>query len=278
MENNQELFKQAILDAKAVRETAMAAARTTLAEHFEPFIKQTMQETLSEDMNDESADMEESKMEDDDLKENDLDAILKELDSLSEDMDGEGADMEEGKKQGTTAGYSEKAHVAKGDTGYDQKAKVSKGGTGYPEKAKSSIHEAEDDDTEDADADFDDEAEEAGEDVTKGIEGAHDAEGGDAQEIVDITVGELKDIIRDVFMQLQGGGEDLGADQGAFDADTEMAADMGGEEVEDDSKEISLEEILAELEAEEKKVEEAAHVPGSEIDPKAGDVLSLIHI
>ena len=42
---NQELFKQAILDAKAVRETAMAAARTTLAEHFEPFIKETMEDS-----------------------------------------------------------------------------------------------------------------------------------------------------------------------------------------------------------------------------------------
>ena len=49
MENNQELFKQAILDAKAVRETAMAAARNTLAEHFEPYIKESMRETLSED-------------------------------------------------------------------------------------------------------------------------------------------------------------------------------------------------------------------------------------
>jgi len=266
MENNQELFKQAILDAKAVRETAMAAARTTLAEHFEPYIKQTMQETLSEDMDKE---MEESKMDDEELKENHLDAILRELDELAEDMDGEEVNMEEGHIK--SDGYDGKK--GRGQSGYDEKAKVSRGGTGYPEKAKSSIHEAEEDD---ADEDFDDNAEKAGEDVTKDMEaGGDEAMGGDAQEVVDITVGELKDIIRDVFTQLQGGGEDLGADQGAFDADTEMAADMGGEEGEDDSKEISLEEILAELEEEEKRVEEAAHVPGSEIDPKAGDVYAV---
>jgi len=82
MENNQELFKQAILDAKAVRETAMAAARTTLAEHFEPFIKQSMQETLSEeDMDDpveESMDSKGGNLQDTHLKE-----ILAELNACT---------------------------------------------------------------------------------------------------------------------------------------------------------------------------------------------------
>ena len=188
MGNNQELFKQAILDAKAVRETAMAAARTTLAEHFEPYIKQTMQETLSEDMEQEAMDMQ-----DEGLGEDDLDTILKELDQLAEEDD-----LEEGHVK--SDGYDGKK--SKGQTGYDEKAKASRG--------DHKLHEADDDtDQDDADADFDDEAEEAGEDVTKGIEGAGDEEmGGDAQEVVDITVGELKDIIRDVFTQLQGGGED----------------------------------------------------------------------
>ena len=46
MESNQELFKQAILDAKAVRETSLAAARTTLAEHFEPLVRDMFRETV----------------------------------------------------------------------------------------------------------------------------------------------------------------------------------------------------------------------------------------
>ena len=93
-------------------------------------------------------------------------------------------------------------------------------------------------------------------------------ESSDEQEVVDITVGELKDIIRDVFMTLQGGEE------GALDADTDLAADLdmdGGEEMPADDTEISLEEILRELEKADKKVEEGTG-PGGEIDPKAADV------
>ena len=262
---NQELFKQAILDAKAVRETAMAAAKATLAEHFEPFIKETMEKELTKE---EDGTMEEAEMHDEakhmhdeamhpDMEEATLDEILAELDALSEEKVEEGEDLEEGHVK--SDGYDGKA--AKGETGYDEKAKVSHG--------DHKLHEAEDDKKEEED----DDAEEAGEDFTKDIEGAEDAvEGGDEQEVVDITVGDLKDIIRDVFMQLQGGG-DMGP---ALDAGTDLAADLGtddDEEVEID--EISLDEILAELEEEEKKMEEGAaagQIPGGQIDPKAADV------
>jgi len=70
MESNQELFKQAILDAKAVRETSLAAARTTLAEHFEPLVRDMFRETvenIEEDddkMEEAKHDMEEAKMHD----------------------------------------------------------------------------------------------------------------------------------------------------------------------------------------------------------------------
>jgi hypothetical protein len=266
MENNQELFKQAILDAKAVRETAMAAARNTLAEHFEPFVKQQMRETLSGEEMEEGMEMHDEAMHDEakhsDMDEATLDEILAELDSLSEDMETEGMeDIEEGHVK--SDGYDGKA--AKGETGYDEKAKVSHG--------DGKLHEA-DDAEDDEDAEEDDEAEEAGEDLTKGIEGAEDGSTDD-QEVVDITVGDLKDIIRDVFMQLQGGA-DMADDAGALDADTDLTADLGGDEVEvDGEEEISLEEILAELENEDKKMEEAAlpgEIPGGAIDPKASDV------
>lgn len=282
---NQELYKQAILDAKAVRETALAAARETLAEAFEPRIKEMMRLKLAEEVEEESQmdeaesthkkdvdaekagkkvakdieydekhgkfneaeDMEESA----DMEESTLDEILAELDALSEDMD-ETADMEEGKEkveegEGTTAGYDEKAHVVKGETGYDEKAKVSHGDHKLHEDMEEEGKKKDDEDAEE-----DDEAEEAGEDLTK------DIEGGDEQEVVDITVGDLKDIIRDVFMTLQGGDLDaLDVDSpGQAVADDAMAA---GEEAE----ELSLEAILAELEEEDHKMEEAAEVPGS---------------
>ena len=264
MESNQELFKQAILDAKAVRETSLAAARTTLAEHFEPLVRDMFRETV-ENIEEDDDKMEEAKMHDmeeakkhdmeeakmHDMEESSLDEILAELDALSED------NMEDGSLEEhttTTAGYDEKAHTAKGETGYDEKAKTSHG--------DHKLHEADDDDDteeDDDDAKADDDAEEAGEDLTKDME---DGEGTDEQEVVDITVGELKDIIRDVFMTLQGGEE------AALDADTDLAADLdmdmaGDEEMPADDAEISLEEILRELEAADKKVEEAVGVPGA---------------
>lgn len=306
MESNQELFKQAILDAKAVRETSLAAARTTLAEHFEPLVRDMFRETVENIEEGDDDTMEEAKMHDmeeakkhemderrksthqkdvdaekagkkvakdieyddkhrnesADMEESSLDEILAELDALSEDnMDG--SDLEE--HTTTTAGYDEKAHTAKGETGYDEKAKTSHG--------DHKLHEADDDDDteeDDKDAEADDKAEEAGEDLTHDIE---DGEGTDEQEIVDITVGELKDIIRDVFMSLQGGGEEA-----ALDADTDLAADldmdMADDEMAADDTEISLEEILRELEKADKKVEEGTG-PGGEIDPKAADVHSV---
>jgi len=297
MESNQELFKQAILDAKAVRETSLAAARTTLAEHFEPMVRDMFRESVenieeSDDdtMEEAKHDMEEAKMHDmkkgkmhdmkeaeHDMEESSLDEILAELDALSED-DMEESDLDE--HTTTTAGYDEKAHTAKGDTNgsYSEKAKATHGNTNgsYSEKAKGSMNEAEeDDDTEedDKDAKSDDKAEKAGEDLTKGIEGGEDMESSDEQEVVDITVGELKDIIRDVFMTLQGGEE------AALDADTDLAADLdmdmdGGEEMPADDTEISLEEILRELEKADKKVEEGTG-PGGQIDPKAADVHNI---
>ena len=268
MESNQELFRQAILDAKAVREISLATARTTLAEHFEPLVKSMFKETV-ESIEEEQDDIkktqhmkhihEEDMEEAHDMEESTLDEILAELDALSEETVEEGDDLEEGKVT-TTAGYDEKAHTAKGETGYDEKAKTSHGDHKLHEtedmEEADDMDEAKDDKEDDKDAKKDDKAEEAGEDLTKGIEAGEDMEASDEQEVVDITVGELKDIIRDVFMTLQGG--DMAADA-ALDADTDLAADLGTDE---DDAEISLDEILAELEAEEEgKVEEAVGVP-----------------
>ena len=73
MESNQDLFRQAILDAKAVRETSLAAARTTLAEHFEPLVRGMFKETVDniEEGHDEA--MEEAKMHD--MEESSLDEM-----------------------------------------------------------------------------------------------------------------------------------------------------------------------------------------------------------
>lgn len=264
MESNQELYKQAILDAKAVRETAMAAARTTLAEHFEPTVKKMFKETVDsmEESMDEYAEEQPHDMDHAhrvaEVDESTLEEILAELNALSEDMEQEGME-DESIEEGHVPedGYVGKA--SKGQTGYDEKAKASKG--------DHKLHEAEEDD---------DDAEEVEDvktdDTDADIDADIDADLTDDSEVVDITVGELKDIIRDVFMQTQGGA-DVAADDTDLDAGTDLAADLGT----DDEKEITLEEILAELEDDE-KMEEAAlpgEIPGGQIDPTAKDVYKV---
>ena len=255
MESNQDLFRQAILDAKSVRETAMAAARTTLAEHFEPKIKEMMQQKFSEELEEDSIEEygdehpmatkdalgNSTKKESTDMEESTLDEILAELDAMSN----EGME-EESIEEGHVAADGYDGKSAKGESGYDEKAKTSHG--------DGKLHEADEEEEEDG-------AEEAPEAAAEPVEG-----GEDTQEVVDITVGDLKDIIRDVFMQLRGGD----ASEDALDADTEMATDLSTGE-EEGTKEISLEEILAELEADDNKMEEAAIVPGH-IKTSAADV------
>ena len=246
---NQELYKQAILDAKAVRETALAAAKQSLSEAFEPRIMEMMRLKLSEELEEGDDNMEESKEEmeeamnmsdegtmkdeSDMVDENTLDEILAELNTLAEEMEEGDETIEEGHIN--SDGYTGKG--GKGSTGYDHKAGKSSG--------DHKLHEA--DDQEEADEEAEEADEEAPEMDT--VEGGEEA--ADDETVVDITVGELKDIIRDVFMQLQGGGMEA-PEMGEPATDDENGAiALDGEPEEKGMEEISLEEILAELENDE---------------------------
>jgi len=231
---NQDLYKQAILDARAVRDTAMAAAKETLAEAFEPRIKEALRLKLAENDMEESSEMDEDEMEEglnvaasnkadgykrdfkgtvheeSDMEEATLDEILAELDA-----------MDEAKDKKTRLGSGVKA----ADKEINYKA------------AKSSIKEAEED--------GDDEEMEMDDEEAPEMDGE---EAPDDEQVVDITVGELKDIFRDVFAQLQGGAPE----------EAPEAGEEAGEE-----EEISLDEILAELE-DESSMEENLN-PGAEV-------------
>lgn len=172
MSNNTKIFSEAIAEAKAIRETAMANAKLALEEAFTPRIKEMMssklealaeEEEMEEGYNEE---LEEGNMEN--MEEISLEELLSELEGLEE-----GEDLEEGKEE---------------------------------------IEESAD--LEEAAAD---------------------------DEVGEITVDELKDIIRDVMADLMG-GEEMEAE--------EMEAEEGEEmEVEDETEEeeVSLDEILAEI-------------------------------
>lgn len=134
---NRDLLKEAIADAKAVKETAIANAKAALEEAFTPYLKEKLAAKLAEmDEEDENKEMTEMKEKDmkenyemeeandkkgyegqmgmkklgtkqmeeaDEIEEMDLDALLKELGAMEEDeimedeTKGEGGVMDEGK-------------------------------------------------------------------------------------------------------------------------------------------------------------------------------------
>jgi len=262
MENNQELFKQAILDARALRDTALVQAKTALAEHFEPTIKSMMRKQLSEDMEQEGTYDEHYGLGDGasdhgpnlDEEEINIDELLAELDEMTADLEENAHVKEDGmepfKETSGNTDVFERFKVSHGDGELHEGEDTESDDKDDTEKPK------EDDDTEGGDYDMED-------DGTEGEEGEPE----DSEELVDITVGELKDIIRDVFSQMQhdepDGDELPGDDEEHYDDDNEIP-DLGGDEPEEDMDEISLEEILAELELEEAQMNEEEHdrVPG----------------
>jgi len=231
--SNKDLFKEAIADAKAVREAALANAKAALEEALAPKLQSMLaaklQEMESEDL-DEAEDKEElDEMElgtdtyaTDDIQRTNakkLHASLEEgEDELEEDFDlseilaelSKEDELEEGKKED-----------------------------------KEDLDEAKEDEDEDEDEGDEDEAPEA-------------PESDESDKITDLTVDELKDIIKDIISAEMGGGEapemDMSADMGDMGGEDEMAVNVddvaGEDEVSDEIEEdFDLEELLAELDA-----------------------------
>ena len=92
--NNRDLLKEAIADAKAVKETAIANAKAALEEAFTPYLKERLAAKLSEIDEEEDDDVKEAKEtekevkenfymgENDELEEMDLDELLRELEDV----------------------------------------------------------------------------------------------------------------------------------------------------------------------------------------------------
>lgn len=250
-------YQEAILDAKAVRASALANAKATLIEEFEPQVSTLVSKQLAEKVEEEldetnmhssEEEMEEGQLqqEETELDEASLDEILAELESLSgakKDMNPsyEEEGMHETKDHEEIGGRKKSAlKAAEKDTAYKIKAKDSikedaeeemdeakdheeiGGHAGmknkshddaYSKKAQDHIHE---DGEEDG-------AEEAG-------EGEETPATDDDTKVIDITLGDLKQVLQSV---MAGQGT---SDHTAGDDDTEIA---GGE--------VSLDEILDEL-------------------------------
>lgn len=219
-----DLYHQAILDAKAVRAGAIANAKAMLQEAFEPKIQEMLRLKLSEELEEdleETKDLEETYHEDGmeegygmeeegTISEADLDEILSELEGLEETEEG---------------GLNENED--------------------YMEEAK------DDDKAEDDDAEGEEPAEE--EDVVD-----------DETKVVDITLGDLKDVLAS-YMAGQSAEEPM---------DDELGGDMGDDMGTGGEDDLSLDEILAELEKEEgKHIEEVEEMDeAEEIEEAKGQV------
>jgi hypothetical protein len=197
---NKDLFKEAIADAKQVREAALANAKVALEEALTPRLQSMLSTKLQE-------------MEDEDMEEgfgtnefgfDEEDAVNEAEDDLEEDFDLSEilAELEAEENEG-----------------------------------KKEMYEAEGEEA------GEEEEEEAGED--------------EEIEVADMSVEDLKDLIKDLISQEMGDEEmemdDMEAGEDEMELDGEDEMEMG-----DDEDEINLEELLAELEAVDlEEVEEA---------------------
>ena len=219
------LYQDAILDAKALRASAIANAKAALEEAFEPKIQEMLRAKLSEEEVSEIAEaeeIEEVKHEEESMKEEvaveesteineqELDEILAQLEELDQVEEAKHEDLDEAKAETEKMEEAEKVEEVKHDE----------------------LEEAKDEE----EAGEEEEAEEGEE------EGGEEGEGAEAEEemvddetkVIDITLGDLKQVLQSVM----GAQADLGmpAEEPTADSDAEA--------------EISLDEILDELEAE----------------------------
>ena len=207
---NKDLFKEAIADAKQVREAALANAKSALEEALTPKLQSMLSMKLQEMEEDELDENVEEKMEkenymneEEDLEEDfDLSAILAELED--EDKMDEAKDEED---YGTNIVTGEK--LPKPDPIVEEE-------------------------------------EEGEEEETEGSE-----EGEEDINIADLSVDDLKDLIKDIISQEMDSDEMEMGDDEIMGGEEEMM-DVTG----DDEDEINLDELLAELDALEENKDE----------------------
>ena len=183
---NTKIFSEAIAEAKAIRETAMANAKLALEEAFAPRMQEMMNSRL-EALAENNEDMEEAftgkngamtsnEGDADPMDEISLEELLAELEGLEK------------------------------EDSYSEEDGSVEPGLNNPYMEENEIFEAEDDDT-----------------------------------VSEITVDDLKDIIRDVVADVLGGSEEE-EEEGEEEEEAGEEEEMAGDE------ELSLEELLAELE------------------------------
>jgi len=243
MTNNRDLLKEAIADAKAVKETAIANAKAALEEAFTPYLKEKLAAKLSEmDDMDEAKEMDE--MKEKDMEENfDMDETT-EMDEANHKKGYEGQmgmkklgtkemeetyDMDEAKdmdEMDLDELLRELDDMEEGEDLMEGEEELinNRGGAGNLPKSPDMVEEEEDYKDEDAD----------------GIEDSEDEE----IDMENMSEDDLKSFIEMVIADMVTAGELEGGHEGMENEE--------GEEMEADEEEINIDEIVAEL-AERKK-------------------------
>jgi len=239
---NQELFKQAIADAKSVRDAAVANAKAALEETFTPRIMDMLSTKLNELEEEGLEEKKEVEEEGYGKKEEGHEAAIgygaasqkPQIEGeMEEDYSMEETDLEEILAQ-------LEAEEKEGEK-VEEKKEVEKGKKDMEEAKKKEVEEGKK------------EVEEAKEKDKKKVEESLN-EADDDDEVTELTVDELKDIIRDVLKDVMGGAEEAGEEAGEEEGEEEEV------EVEDEES-VDLDELLAELAKEEgEKVEEKKEV------------------
>jgi hypothetical protein len=226
--SNKDLFKEAIADAKAVREAALANAKVALEEALAPKLQSMLSAKLQEmdmDMDDEN--LEEVDYSSDNYSKDDQWHVKSHERSQSGAI-GEGDDAELEEDFDLSEILAELSD--------DEDKKMNEAEEEDEDEAEDEEMEDEEDESEMEDEEAEDESEMEGESIT------------------DLTMDELKDIIKDIISS-EMGGDEMDADMGDMGGEEEMSMDLGGEEgddevaMEEEIDEIDLEELLAELDA-----------------------------
>ena len=252
---NKDLFKQAIAEAKSVREAAIANAKEALEETLTPHLKdmlaaklQEMEDSQNEEVVNESEEVEETAEEtvnEEKVEESTDEEVNEEetVEEATEEVDEAAACPKCGKTHEGSCGAHEE--VSEEEVSEEDLTEV--------EPVEAAEEEAEDDSEE-----SDDEAE-------------HDEEPEGDEDISNLTVDQFKDMIRDIIAQ------EVGGDAAADDMDAGDMEPMGDEEdaIEEpemagDEEEIDLDELLAELEATE-EVEEGKHKKDEEVEEEVNE-------
>ena len=269
------LLKEAIADAKAVRETALANAKIQLEEAFTPRLKSMLSQKLRAEAEDKASD-------EDEMKEAYGDDDEKEEDKMEEDYNSSNIGAGSG---GTTSGQNNKK-----PTEHNAGAEDKLGAAGVTSTSKKPEAEVEDYKFEKSITEENGEDEE--ELATEGDEFGNDDQEQHAEPDADNAGGpsdydsdnqpseddlDLEAIIKELEDELHGGSDDMESEEDynamghddvqedADDVDTYMQADEpdaviaqneSDDKDEDDKDDMNIEEIIKELEDEEKAEEE----------------------